>query len=382
MSFINQFFDSRWSKLFAIVLLIIFSLSMINIFAKNKNKQKAEITGNESSAYFAGGCFWCLESDFEKLDGVVEAVSGYSGGQEDNPTYESVSAHTGNHRESVQVVYDPDKVSYAKLADFFFKHHDPSDAGGSFGDRGHSYTSAVYYETQEQKEIIDKIVNKLNDSDRFDSPVATSVEELTKFWPAEEYHQDYYIKNSLRYNGYRFASGRDQFIKKTWGDDIDKPLIPEAASLSVEPWASWSKPSDDELRNTLSDIEYKVTQQEGTERAYTHELNDNKEQGIYVDIVSGEPLYSSRDKFDSGTGWPSFTQPIDGHFIIEKTDTKLFIKRTEVRSKYADSHLGHVFNDGPKDKGGLRHCINGAAMRFVPLDKMEGEGYGQWIDQV
>lgn len=141
----------------------------------------------------------------------------------------------------------------------------------------------------------------------------------------------------------------------------------------------YTKPDQEEIKSKLNDLEYSVTQESATERPFTHEYNDIYEDGIYVDIVSGEPLFSSNDKFDAGCGWPSFTKPLVDNHVVEKSDKTHGMIRTEVRSKYADSHLGHVFNDGPKDKGGLRYCINGASLRFIKKEDMEKEDYGEYL---
>ncbi len=291
------------------------------------------------SAYFAGGCFWCVERDFEKLVGVEEAISGFMGGEAENPTYKS---HEG-YRETVRVVYDPDVVDYETLVQYFFRHHDPTDEGGSFRDRGYSYTSAIYPNNESEEEIALRVIDEINEEGVFESEIVTAVEMGYDFYRAEEYHQDYYLKNPGRYNTYRRASGRDAFIEGVWGDRLDE----FGNSKSV--WASYQKPSDEVLKEELSEIEYKVTQKDSTEKPFSEgNLDKNYEDGIYVDILSGEPLFSSKDKFDSGTGWPSFVRPISNEFVVTKPDYKLILPRTEVRSKYGDNHIGHVFQDGPE----------------------------------
>ena len=333
------------------------------------NAQSAE-------AYFAGGCFWCIEASFEKIPGVREAISGYSGGHVENPTYEQVSSGGTGHREAVKVVYDPERVSYRQLVEAFWRMFDPTDAGGSFGDRGEQYTSAIFYQTEGEKEIAEESKRELDRSGRFAQPVVTPIEPLTNFYPAEDYHQDYAEEHPLRYRTYRYFSGRDSFIKEHWDNPEKFTNKTEEHSRS----SSFTKPSREELRERLTPMQFKVTQQDGTEPAFDNAYWDNKREGIYVDIVSGEPLFSSKHKFESGTGWPSFTRPLEPDNIVTREDRSLFGTRIEVRSKQADSHLGHVFDDGPEPTG-KRYCMNSAALRFIPKEDLEKEGYGQYLDQ-
>ncbi len=330
----------------------------------------------------AGGCFWCVESDLEKLPGVIEAVSGYAGGNTENPTYSDYAK--GGHREVVEVQYNPQVVSFEEILIYAMKHMDPTDDDGSFADRGDYYSPAFYYENDEQKQLIENLIAEVDDKGPYDKSLAIDVEARPKFWPAEDYHQNYYkgALSSVKYNFYRQASGRDAFIEKYWGSDT-APNLPwrnnSKAEVNNKAWASFKKPSDAELKASLTDIQYKVTQKNGTERSFNNEYWDNHDEGIYVDVVSGEPLFSSTDKFDSGTGWPSFTRPIDYNFVTEHEDRVLLQKRTEIRSAIADSHLGHVFPDAPKELGGIRYCMNSAALRFVPKADMEAEGYGDFL---
>ncbi|MFU7590548.1 peptide-methionine (S)-S-oxide reductase MsrA [Priestia sp. RMT2NF4] len=307
-------------------------------------------------ATFAGGCFWCMVKPFDEQPGIIKVVSGYTGGHKENPTYKEVCSETTGHYEAVQITFDPEVFPYEKLLELYWPQIDPTDAGGQFADRGDSYRTAIFYHNEHQKELAEESKQQLEASGRFSEPIATQILPAKPFYEAEEYHQGYYKKNKFRYAMYRRGSGRDRFIKENWKDFG----------------------RDEQLKTTLTPIQYEVTQNDVTEPPFRNEFWDHTEDGIYVDIVSGEPLFSSTDKYDAGCGWPSFTKAINKDEVKENMDVSHNMVRTEVRSKTANSHLGHLFDDGPQDAGGLRYCINSAALRFVPKEDLEKEGYGEY----
>jgi len=317
----------------------------------------------ESSLILGGGCFWCTEAVFQSVQGVKSVTSGYAGGAEADATYQKISSGDTNHAEVIKIIYDPSVVTLGKLLQiFFFVAHDPTQMNRQGADVGTQYRSVIFAKNEAQKTYINKYIEELTVANSFGNPIVTKVEDAAPFYEAEAYHQDYAKNNPT--NPY-IQGVSDPKIEKL------KKLYPEESAQAADKFA--------DKKEKLTDIQRYVTQKNGTERAFQNEYWDNKEEGIYVDIVSGEPLFSSQDKYDSGTGWPSFTKPIDKASLVEVEDKSLWAVRTEVRSTKADSHLGHVFDDGPKDKGGKRYCMNSASLKFIPKADLEKAGYGQYV---
>ncbi|WP_394405695.1 peptide-methionine (R)-S-oxide reductase MsrB [Streptococcus sp. 20-1249] len=305
---------------------------------------------NLKEIYLAGGCFWGVEAYFERVDGVVDVTVGYANGKSDTTNYQLIG-QTG-HVETVHVEYDASKVSLRDLLLHYFRIIDPTSLNKQGNDRGSQYRTGIYFVNKEEETVIRQSLEDL--SKKFDKPIVVEALPLKNYVLAEDYHQDYLQKNP---NGYCHINVQE----------ADYPVIDESKYL---------KPSDEEVKQKLSKEEYAVTQGNDTEKAFSNRYWDQFEDGIYVDIVTNEPLFSSKDKFESGCGWPSFSRPISPDVVNYKEDTSYNMVRTEVRSRSGNSHLGHVFTDGPKDKGGLRYCINSLSLRFIPKAEMEKQGYG------
>ena len=321
---------------------------------------------NLKSAYFAWGCFWCMEGIFESQQWVQEARTGYIWGSKQTATYEQIWTWLTKHREGVKIIYDPEKISYAKLVELFWTQIDPTDPDWQFADKWFHYTTAIYFDGEEEKTIAQNSKKSLSNSWKFEKAIVTKILPVVEFYEAEEYHQDYYKKWASRaaYKKYEKWSGRADFKESHWKEKVQ----------------SLNNNSKDMLKEKLTELQYKVTQEWWTEKPFDNPYWDNKREGIYVDIVDGTPLYSSLDKYKSWTGWPSFTKPIDTNNVVEKEDNTFFSTRTEIKWAKSDAHIGHVFTDWPVDKWWLRYCMNSAAMKFIAKEDLEKQGYGEYME--
>ena len=311
-----------------------------------------------ATLYFAGGCFWGTEHFFKQINGVLDTRVGYANGHTENPTYEQVCKHNTGFAETVEVKYDPKRLPLTLLVQLFFRTVDPTSVNRQGGDVGPQYRTGIYYTDPELRPML--MAEKAKLAAAIGKTVAIEVEPLRNFYAAEDYHQDYL---DVHPGGYCH---------------VPSALFEEArkANADTPQKRTYKKATDEELRRRLNEEQYAVTQKAATEAPYQNAYNKEFRPGIYVDITTGEPLFLSTDKFESGCGWPAFSKPIDPHLLDNLSDNSHGMQRTEVRSKLGGAHLGHVFNDGPKATGGLRYCINSASLRFVPKAEMEREGYG------
>ena len=324
---------------------------------KGNNEMRTYDETKVKTIYLAGGCFWGLEAYMQKLNGVEDAISGYANGKTENPSYYDLK--TSGHAETVKVIYNPEIISLEDILAHYLRVVNPVSVNKQGNDVGTQYRTGIYYTDEAEKAIIENVLAK--EQTKHDKPIAIEVEPLKQFYDAEEYHQDYLEKNP---GGYCHI---DLSLADKPLDKDEEPVIDSSRYI---------KPSDEDLKKNLTDIQYDVTQNSATERAFSHEYHDNFKRGIYVDITTKEPLFSSTDKFESGCGWPSFSKPISKDVVKYFEDNSHFMHRTEVRSRSGNAHLGHVFNDGPKELGGQRYCINGASLEFIPYDEMDEKGYG------
>lgn len=311
---------------------------------------------NIQDIYLAGGCFWGLEAYMEKIYGVIDVTSGYANGKTKNPKYQDLNS--SGHAETVHVKYDASKVNLSTLLKYYFKIIDPTSVNKQGNDRGLQYRTGIYYVSQKDIAIIQDEIKE--QQKKYSQKIVVEVMPLKEYYLAEEYHQDYLKKNP---NGYCH-------IDLSKADDI---IIDEK---------KYPKLSEKELKMKLSSKQYEVTQNGDTERAFQNDYWDFFKKGIYVDITTGEPLFSSADKYNSQCGWPSFVKPIVPEVVTYHEDTSFNMIRTEVKSRSGKAHLGHVFNDGPKNRGGKRYCINSAAIQFIPYEEMEEKGYGYLISAI
>lgn len=300
-------------------------------------------------ATFAGGCFWCMVKPFDQYEGVESVISGYTGGYTEDPTYEEVCTDLTGHIEAIQIIYDDEIISYKELLDIYWSVIDPTQIGGQFGDLGHHYKTVIFYHDNKQKEEAEESKIELGNSGLYNKPIVTEIRKAETFYLAEEYHQYYYKKNPQHYNRYFQGSGRAKHIKKMWA------------------------------KKNLTPLQYEVTQNSMTEQPFKNEYFNHFEEGIYVDIVSGDVLFTSKDKFDSGCGWPSFAKAADKGKVAYYEDLSHNMHRIEVKGKESGAHIGHIFQDGPRELGGLRFCANSAALKFIPRDKMKELGYEKYL---
>lgn len=359
--------------------------SLIEKFSPKKEGMQNSMDTNKSykTITLAGGCFWCTEAYFQEEKGIVDAVSGYAGGDMSDASYPKVAKGTTKHREAVQVTFDPNIITVEKVLDIYWSHIDPTDTVGQFADKGFQYTTAIFYHDSEQEMVARDSKTRLEKSNVFDAPIATQILPFSTFYKAEEYHQDYYKKAASYYERYKKASGRAGFVEETWAKDAAIKFLESEQTETIIKKSSqknsynYTQEEIDEILKNLDPLAYHVVAENGTETPFNNKYWDNKAEGIYVDVVTGKPLFSSTHKYDSGTGWPSFWRTIDDDSVTLHEDNSLSTTRTEVRSDAG--HVGHVFNDGPVEEGGRRFCTNSASLLFVPKEEMKDKGYEKYL---
>ena len=326
--------------------------------------QQNHATDGAAEIYLAGGCFWGTEFLLQNINGVENTEVGYANGATKNPSYHEVCNGSG-HAETVHVVYRPEKISLNELLEIFYRSIDPTLLNRQGNDRGIQYRTGIYFNNSSDAPVVEKSLQELQK--KYSKPVVVECETIKNFYRAEDEHQNYLVKNPQGYC----------HVPRWLVDEQKKSAV--VAEKNFPRDKKYSKPDDATLKN-LTELQYAVTQEAATEPPYANEYDHEFREGIYVDITTGQPLFVSTDKFDSSCGWPAFSKPIDKNFLAEHVDKSFGMTRTEVRARASGAHLGHVFDDGPKEFGGLRYCINIASLRFVPREKMQAEGYGEWLN--